>query len=110
MPEKTIIVLGSTNTDMVIRGKRIPAPGETVSGGTFQMNPGGKGANQAVAVARLGNPRALKCVFIAKVGDDRGESISPCSCRRPRPPCRGPVPGYRWLSEVAQNSLLLTQR
>ena len=66
--EKIIIVLGSTNTDMVISGKRIPAPGETVSGGKFLMNPGGKGANQAVAVARLA--KDAQCVFIAKVGDD----------------------------------------
>ena len=50
MQKKSIIVLGSTNTDMVIAGKKIPEPGETVSGGTFLMNPGGKGANQAVAV------------------------------------------------------------
>ena len=48
---RRIVVLGSTNTDMVIAGKRIPVPGETVSGGRFMMNPGGKGANQAVAVA-----------------------------------------------------------
>lgn len=61
---KKIVVLGSTNTDMVIRGKRIPVPGETVSGGTFFMNPGGKGANQAVAVARLSAKRG-ECVFIA---------------------------------------------
>ena len=69
MSKHTIIVLGSTNTDMVITGKKIPAPGETVSGGTFLMNPGGKGANQAVAVARLGG-KGAKCVFVAKVGDD----------------------------------------
>ena len=50
---KKIVVLGSTNTDMVVTGKKIPVPGETVSGGHFLMNPGGKGANQAVAVARL---------------------------------------------------------
>ncbi len=66
---KKIVVLGSTNTDMVIRGKRLPVPGETVSGGTFMMNPGGKGANQAVAVARLSAKRGA-CVFVAKVGDD----------------------------------------
>ena len=69
MKKKLIIVLGSTNTDMVISGKKIPAPGETVSGGSFLMNPGGKGATQAVAVARLGGENA-KCVFIAKVGND----------------------------------------
>ncbi len=66
---KEIVVLGSTNTDMVITGARIPVPGETVSGGSFQMHPGGKGANQAVAVARLSAANET-CVFIAKVGDD----------------------------------------
>ena len=66
---KKIVVLGSTNTDMVITGKKIPTPGETVSGGHFLMNPGGKGANQAVAVARLSAKRGA-CTFIAKVGDD----------------------------------------
>lgn len=66
---KKIVVLGSTNTDMVIRGKSLPVPGETVSGGKFLMNPGGKGANQAVAVARLSAKKGA-CVFVAKVGDD----------------------------------------
>lgn len=61
-----IVVLGSTNTDMVIKSARIPAPGETILGGRFYMNPGGKGANQAVAAARLGGD----VVFIAKVGND----------------------------------------
>jgi len=63
---KKIVVLGSTNTDMVIKAARIPAPGETILGGRFLMNPGGKGANQAVAAARLGG----QVTFIAKVGDD----------------------------------------
>ena len=63
---KKIVVLGSTNTDMVVKSARIPAPGETILGGRFLMNPGGKGANQAVAAARLGGDVA----FIAKVGDD----------------------------------------
>lgn len=64
-----IVVLGSTNTDMVISGAKIPVPGETVCGGSFMMNPGGKGANQAVAVARLAAKKG-QCTFIAKVGDD----------------------------------------
>ncbi len=64
-----IVVLGSTNTDMVISGAKIPVPGETVSGGAFMMTPGGKGANQAVAVARLA-AKKRQCLFIAKVGDD----------------------------------------
>ena len=66
---KKIVVLGSTNTDMVIAGRKIPVPGETISGGKFLMNPGGKGANQAVAVARLSQKKG-RCAFIAKVGDD----------------------------------------
>ena len=66
---KKIVVLGSTNTDMVISGRRLPVPGETISDGRFMMAPGGKGANQAVAVARLSAKRGA-CVFIAKVGDD----------------------------------------
>ena len=69
MKTKKIVVLGSTNTDMVITGKKIPVPGETVSGGKFLMNPGGKGANQAVAVARLSAKKGA-CTFVAKVGDD----------------------------------------
>lgn len=68
MEGKKIVVLGSTDTDMVAAGARIPVIGETVPGGTFTMTPGGKGANQAVAVARLAAPGT--CVFIAKVGDD----------------------------------------
>jgi len=61
-----IVVIGSSNTDMVIRTGRLPAPGETVLGGEFLMNPGGKGANQAVAAARLG----ADVTFVARVGDD----------------------------------------
>lgn len=66
---KKIVVLGSANTDMVITGRRLPVPGETISDGHFMMNPGGKGANQAVAVARLSAKKGT-CTFIAKVGDD----------------------------------------
>ena len=69
MKTKIIVVLGSTNTDMVITGKKIPVPGETILGGRFLLNPGGKGANQAVAVARLSAKKGA-CSFIAKVGDD----------------------------------------
>lgn len=64
--KKPIIVIGSSNTDMVIRCSRLPRPGETVLGGSFMMNHGGKGANQAVAAAKLGGDT----VFIGKVGDD----------------------------------------
>ena len=61
-----ILVIGSSNTDMVIKTKKLPAPGETILGGTFLLNPGGKGANQAVAAARLGG----KVTFITKRGND----------------------------------------
>jgi ribokinase len=61
-----IIVIGSSNTDMVIKSKKLPAPGETILGGTFLMNPGGKGANQAVASARLKGD----VTFVAKIGND----------------------------------------
>ena len=61
-----IVVVGSVNTDMVVKGKRLPGPGETVSGGHFLMAGGGKGANQAVAAARLG----AEVTLIAKVGRD----------------------------------------
>jgi len=60
------VVIGSSNTDMVIRSERLPAPGETVLGGEFFMNPGGKGANQAVAAARLGGTVSL----VTKTGND----------------------------------------
>lgn len=63
---KKIVVVGSCNTDMVISMERLPLPGETLLGGRFFMNSGGKGANQAVAAARLGG----KVTFVAKVGND----------------------------------------
>lgn len=61
-----ILVVGSSNTDMVISTDHLPLPGETVLGGTFFMNHGGKGANQAVAIARLGG----NVSFICKTGSD----------------------------------------
>jgi ribokinase len=63
---KNIVVIGSTNTDMVVKASHLPAGGETVLGGEFLMNAGGKGANQAVAAARYGN----RVVFVAKTGND----------------------------------------
>ncbi len=61
-----IIVIGSSNTDMVVKTQRFPEPGETILGGDFFMFPGGKGANQAVAAARAGG----EVTFICAVGDD----------------------------------------
>ena len=63
---KKIIVVGSCNTDMVIRVDHLPEPGETIIGHDFITNQGGKGANQAVAVKRLGGETA----FIARLGND----------------------------------------
>jgi ribokinase len=62
----TIAVVGSSNMDLVVKSKRIPVTGETILGGDFIMVPGGKGANQAVAAAKLG----AQVFFIAKLGDD----------------------------------------
>jgi ribokinase len=61
-----ILVIGSTNTDMVIKTEKIPSPGETILGGKFLLNPGGKGANQAVAASRLNG----KVTFVTKRGND----------------------------------------
>lgn len=66
MSAKTI-VLGSVNVDLVIRGERLPAPGETVLGGDYFQAAGGKGANQAVAAARAARGGVK---FVAAVGDD----------------------------------------
>lgn len=63
---KKITVIGSSNTDMVIKSSKLPAPGETILGGNFLMNSGGKGANQAVAATRLGGD----VTFITKTGND----------------------------------------
>ena len=62
----SLLVIGSANTDLVIRTPRFPAPGETLLGGEFFMFPGGKGANQAVAAARLG----ARVTFVCKLGHD----------------------------------------
>ena len=61
-----ISVIGSSNMDLVVRSARIPAVGETILGGDFIMVPGGKGANQAVAAAKLG----AEVFFIARLGRD----------------------------------------
>jgi ribokinase len=61
-----ILVVGSSNTDLIIQVPTIPRPGETLLGGGFKTFPGGKGANQAVAAARGGGD----VVFIASVGND----------------------------------------
>ena len=72
MNRKPIVVVGSINMDLVARAERIPLPGETVHSSGFEMHPGGKGANQAVAVARLGYPVRM----IGRIGSDTfGETL-----------------------------------
>ena len=61
-----ILVVGSANMDLVVFADRLPAPGETLLGGAFQSFSGGKGANQAVAVARAGG----KVAFLGRIGTD----------------------------------------
>lgn len=61
-----LVVLGSVNADHVLRVPHFPRPGETLTGHSYQVVPGGKGANQAVAAARLG----AAVSFIARIGDD----------------------------------------
>jgi len=61
-----IVVIGSANVDFVVTSMRLPRPGETVTGGHFFRSPGGKGANQAVAAARLG----ADVTFVARLGPD----------------------------------------
>jgi ribokinase len=63
---KNVLVVGSSNTDLIIRVPRIPRPGETVLGGELSTAAGGKGANQAVAAARAGG----EVTFVARVGED----------------------------------------
>jgi ribokinase len=74
-----LIVVGSTNTDLVVRGPRLPQPGETVLGGSFYRAAGGKGANQAVAAVRGGRGPVT---FVSAVGDDDFGRLALAGLRR----------------------------
>ncbi|MDF1514276.1 MAG: ribokinase [Anaerolineae bacterium] len=79
MPEKPrITVVGSYNTDLVVRTPRLPNQGETILGGPFFSGPGGKGANQAVAAARLG----AQVRMVAKLGNDHFGDMAVENLRR----------------------------
>jgi ribokinase len=66
MIQPSVLIIGSSNTDLIIKAERIPKPGETILGGEFVRAVGSRGANQAVAVARAGGA----VTFIARVGCD----------------------------------------
>ena len=67
-----VVVVGGANTDYLVRGKRLPQPGETLEGDVFQNAIGGKGVNQAVAASRMG----ARVAFVGRVGNDgRGDQI-----------------------------------
>lgn len=67
-----IVVVGGANTDYLARGSRLPTPGTAVEGKAFYVGPGGKGAIQAVAVARLG----ARVTLLARLGrDEHGEGL-----------------------------------
>ncbi|MFT4128134.1 MAG: PfkB family carbohydrate kinase, partial [Gordonia sp. (in: high G+C Gram-positive bacteria)] len=65
-PGPRLCVVGSINLDVIATTSRLPAPGETVGGGVLHQQPGGKGANQAAAAARLGG----RVRMLGAVGDD----------------------------------------
>src|SRR4051812_21807086 len=67
MANRPIVIIGSINMDLVVRTPRMPGAGETMLGRDFQIVPGGKGANQAVAAARLGTSPVS---MVGRVGDD----------------------------------------
>ena len=73
-----VLVVGSVNIDLVVRGERLPAPGETVLGGTFSRFHGGKGGNQAVAAARLG----AAVLLVAALGDDEFGELARAALER----------------------------
>ena len=84
MPASNVIVLGSINVDLVVKSTKLPRPGETVIGGEFYRAAGGKGANQAVAAARIDD---APVAFIAAVGDDSFGQESLAQLRRENMNC-----------------------
>jgi ribokinase len=76
MSDGSVVVVGSVNVDLVVAVHKLPGPGETVNGGTFARYGGGKGANQAVAAARLGsNVKFVGAVGTDELGDEALRSL-----------------------------------
>ena len=122
-----ILVIGSTNIDMIACVKHLPRPGETVGEARFMQSNGGKGANQAVAAARLGGDVA----FVSCLGDDTGAAAlrqvhpeaggrpracrarcGPCSraCSRARCRAEGRCPGYSRVPRARRRRASTTAR
>jgi ribokinase len=73
-----IYVIGSINTDMIVKADTLPSPGQTVMGGDFLMTAGGKGGNQAVAAARHGAQVSMVANLGEEIfGDEAGDSPTP---------------------------------
>lgn len=110
----TLVVVGSLNMDFVVSVEHLPAPGETVLGRDFQMIPGGKGANQACAAARLGSPR-VAVRMAGRVGYDlfadhlkaslsaAGVDVSPIHATRAQPTGVALI----WVDRSGQNSIVV---
>jgi ribokinase len=80
MLQPSIVVIGSANTDLVVRVPKLPRPGETVTGGALRVVAGGKGANQAAAASRAG----ARVTFVANIGNDDFGDVSVKGLHRER--------------------------
>ncbi len=113
MPARAIVVAGSLNMDFVVQVERLPAPGETARGWNFQTIPGGKGANQACAAARLSRDHPI--VMIGRVGfdafaDHLRASLAASGADTSRiHGCRSAPTGVAliWVDRAGQNSIVI---
>ncbi len=106
----TIVVMGSVNMDLVVRGPRIPLPGETILGESLTEYPGGKGANQAVAAARAGGQVAMVgCVGDDAFGQALRASLDQAGVLTSRLAVRGPRSGMALIEVAAsgENSIVV---
>ena len=110
----TVVVVGSLNMDFVVSVERLPAPGQTVLGGNFQMIPGGKGANQACAVGKIGGA-SVSARMVGRVGYDvfadhlkaslsaAGVDVSMVHAHRAQPTGVAMI----WVERSGQNSIVV---